>query len=390
MPVNQKFSQKRALMKNSKKLFYSLTRSGIIMLTLFFTINGCSEESGIATDSLSGEENLTKANFVAKGGPNLVDITSLHDHDTNEHLFEVSEDEIPSGWTTFRFNNSSHSDHFYLLYKVPEAAIEAADAAGEPILDHWYNTVTEPFQQEWNPYIEGDIDFGTFVNNLFGAVLSSAPWFVDAVPMGGPGLTSAGQTSLTTVKLPAGTYVAECYVKDENQEFHSYNGMLDVIRVTDEASGKKKPRATMEVTVTQDGIEHEKSVRPGMHTVAIHFGPQPAAGYGHLLGHNVQLVRFDDGYDQQLLDELGAWMNWTTEEGFVHRAPEGTTFIGGSMEMTGGNMAYYHVNLKPGSYAWIAEVPDPAGKDMLKIFSTPFGREVQARPAAFLDRKGHR
>ena len=369
-------------MKYSNNWFYGITRLVIVMLLLFFATSACSEESGIATDPFSEKEALTQAKFIAKGGPNVVDITTLHNHDTNEHLFKVSEEEIPSGWTTFRFNNSSHSDHFYLLYKVPEAAIDAANAACEPVLNHWYNTVTEPFQQEWNPYIAGDIDFGTFVNNLFGAVLSSAPWFVEAVTMGGPGITAAGHTSQTTVKLMAGTYIAECYVKDENQEVHSYNGMLDVIKVTEEASGEKEPRATMEVMVSQNGIDHEGSVRPGMHTVAIHFGAQPAMGYEHLLGHNVQLVRFDDGYDQQLLDELGDWMNWTTEEGLVDRAPAGATFIGGSMEMTGGNTAYYHVNLKPGSYAWIAEVPDPASKKMLKTFSIPFGKEVGDNPAA--------
>ena len=377
-------------MKYSNNWFYGVTRLVIVMLLLFFATSACSEESGIATDPFSEKEALTQAKFIAKGGPNVVDITTLHNHDTNEHLFKVSEEEIPSGWTTFRFNNSSHSDHFYLLYKVPEAAIDAANAAGEPVLNHWYNTVTEPFQQEWNPYIAGDIDFGTFVNNLFGAVLSSAPWFVEAVTMGGPGITAAGHTSQTTVKLMAGTYIAECYVKDENQEFHSYNGMLDVIKVTEEASGEKEPRATMEVMVSQNGIDYEESVRPGMHTVAIHFGAQPAMGYEHLLGHNVQLVRFDDGYDQQLLDELGDWMNWTTEEGLVDRAPAGATFIGGSMEMTGGNTAYYHVNLKPGSYAWIAEVPDPASKKMLKTFSIPFGKEVGENPAALSNQIGNR
>lgn len=377
-------------MENLNNVFYGISRIVIAMLLLFFTTSACSEESGTATTSLSDAENFTQAKFVAKGGANVVDITSLHNHDTNEHLFDVSEEEIPSGWTTFQFNNRSHSDHFYLLYKVPEAAIEAANIAGESVLDHWYNTVTVPFQQEWNPYIEGNIDFPTFVNNLFGAVLSSAPWFVEAVTMGGPGLTAAGETSQTTIKLMAGTYIAECYVKDENQEFHSYNGMLDMIEVTGEASGEKEPRATMEVAITQNGINNPESVRPGMHTVAINFGTQPAMGYEHLLGHNVQLVRFDNGYDQELLDELGAWMNWTTEEGLVDRAPVGATFIGGSMEMTGGSTAYYHVNLKPGSYAWIAEVPNPASKGMLKTFTIPFGREVGNNPAAFSNPQGNR
>lgn len=352
----------------------------ILLTSFLFLSASCKDNTGDSLDTLTGERQKTsQSKFVARGGPNLVEVTTFHDHDANEHQFRVSEEEVPSGWTTFRLNNRTHYDHFYLLYKVPEAAIEAAEAADQTVLDHWHQSVTVPFQQEWNPYINGEIEFGDFVGNLFEAVLSSAPWFVEAGTMGGPGITAAGQSSETTVFLSPGTYVAECYVKDENQEFHSYNGMLDVIKVTDNSSGEKEPRTTMDVTISQSGIDFEESVRPGMHNVAIHFEEQPTGGYGHLLGHNVQLVRLEDGYDQALLDELGAWMDWTTEEGLVDRAPTGATFLGGSMEMAGGKKAYYHVNLKPGNYAWIAEVPDPAAKNMLKTFKVPFSRETGRR-----------
>ncbi|QCK15449.1 hypothetical protein [Mangrovivirga cuniculi] len=61
-------------------------------------------------------------------------------------------------------------------------------------------------------------------------------------------------------------------------------------------------------------------------------------------------------------------MNWVLPEGLTSHSPEGTTFIGGAMEMMPG-VSYYYVNLKPGTYAWIAEVPDPASKGMLKVFT---------------------
>ncbi|NIU02052.1 MAG: hypothetical protein GWN62_31175, partial [Aliifodinibius sp.] len=210
-------------------------------------------------------------------------------------------------------------------------------------------------------------------NNLFAAVLSSAPWFPNAVTVGGPGITSSGQVSETTVHLTEGIYIAECYVRDEDGEFHSYNGMLEMITVTGHASGEREPRATMDISVSQSGINNPELVRPGTHTVAIHFGEQPAFGYEHLLGHNVQLAYFENGYDSQLLDELGVWMDWTETDGLVNRAPEGVTFLGGAMEMLGGNTAYFNVNLVPGDYAWIAEVPDPQAKGMLKTFTVPFG-----------------
>ncbi len=363
--------------------YFSSTNYIIIscFLTSFvFLSASCKVNTENTLDTHSGEhQTISQAKYAERITSNMVEVNTFHDHEANEHLFEVSKEEVPAGWTTFRLNNRTQFDHFYLLYKVPQSAIDAAETAERTVLDHWYHSVTVPFQEKWNPYINGDIDFGTFVDNLFGAVLSSAPWFVDAATMGGPGITAAGQSSETTVYLTPGTYVAECYVKDENQEFHSYNGMLDVIRVTGESSGKEQPRSTMEVTISQNGIDYKESVRPGRHTVAIHFGEQPTGGYGHLLGHNLQLVRLEDNYDQELINDLADWMNWTTEKGLVNRAPAGATFLGGSMEMAGDNKAYYHVNLKPGTYAWIAEVPAPADKGMLKIFKVPFSGETDRR-----------
>jgi hypothetical protein len=160
-------------------------------------------------------------------------------------------------------------------------------------------------------------------------------------------------------------------VKDESGEFHSYNGMLELLTVTGENSREKEPKPTLDVTISQSGIDHPEEIRPGKHTIAIHFGEQPELGYEHLLGHNLQLVRLEDNYDSSLLDDLGAWIDWSAPEGFIKSSPEGTTFLGGGMEMQGGNTAYYTVNLKPGNYAWIAEVPDPAAKNMLKTFSVP-------------------
>jgi hypothetical protein len=43
--------------------------------------------------------------------------------------------------------------------------------------------------------------------------------------------------------------------------------------------------------------------------------------------------------------------------------------MGGTMEMTEGGKAYFHVDLEPGDYAWIAEIPNPADHNMLKTFT---------------------
>ena len=312
------------------------------------------------------------ADVLARGQASIVDVTATHSG--GKHLFSLSADEVPSGWTTFRFTNASHSDHFVLLYRAPQEAIEAAANAGQPLLDHWHDAITVPFQEEFNPYVAGDISYDAFLGNLVGAISASAPWFFSpgAPASGGPGLTAAGKTSQTTVMLQPGTYILECYVKDEDEQFHSYSGMLQQLTVTDTESGALEPSATATLELSSsDGIRMPDEMRPGMQTIAIRFLDQ--ATYEHLQGHNAHLVKLNST-DPALLDDLAGWMDWRAEGSLAFRAPEGTELLGGTMEMAAGGTAYYTVTLAPGTYAWIAEVPDPAAKNMLKTFTVPSAR----------------
>ncbi len=304
----------------------------------------------------------------------ILEVTASHNHTENLHLFEMSSNEIPAGWTTITFNNASPVDHFFVIYKVPDEAQEAADAAGDPLLEHWFQGVTEPFQHEFNPFHRGEVDYGEFVDNLVASISEKGPWFLDpgAVPMGGPGFTAPGRTSKNSVFLDPGDYVVECYVKDEDGQFHSYLGMLELLRVTNEESGMEEPTSVSKVTVsTTGGIQYQSNLEPGEQVIQFLFEDQDT--YAHLLGHNVQLVRFDNEPDQRLLDDLSAWMNWANPEGLVNRAPDGAEFIGGTMEMTAGATTYFHANLEPGHYAWIAEIPNPDSHNMLKTFRIPRG-----------------
>lgn len=306
----------------------------------------------------------------------VVEVTALHDAEQNRHLFQMNTHEIHSGWTTFEFRNASAYDHFFLIWKVPR---EGMEAAGDSLVDHWHRTVTQPFQEAFNPYINGDIDFAQFTENLVGRISETAPWFLDpgAQTMGGPGFTAAGTTSKTTVNLGPGQYVVECYVKNEEEVFHSSIGMLDHISVTEEPSGVEEPDPTTRVTISStEGIRFDPDLQEGNHIVAIHFEDQTT--YANLQGHNVQLVQLSDNDDEALLDDLSAWMDWRQPGSLVNRAPEGATFMGGTMEMAGGRTAYYHVNLEPGDYTWISEVPDAADHNMLKPF-TITGESSSAR-----------
>lgn len=301
---------------------------------------------------------------------NKVEVTAIHDAENNQHIFEMSTKETKSGWVTFDFNNASSSDHFFLLYKVPEAAIQAADEAGESIVQHWHGALTVPFQENFTPYVEGNIEYGEFVDSLVADISEKGPWFFDpgAPTMGGPGFTAAGSSSATTVYLEPGEYIVECYVKDDEQVFHSYIGMLEQLTVSGEMNEAEGPQTSKTVTISsENGIEFAESFSSGEQIVEVHYEDQ--AAYSHLLGHNVQLVKLEDAEDDSLLQSIGDWMNWTTPFGLTANAPTGASFIGGVMEMTEGQSGYMHLDLEPGDYAWIAEVPDPADKGMLKTFT---------------------
>jgi hypothetical protein len=322
---------------------------------------------GILMDLIACDnDNNTSADTEAES---IVEVTAIHDHSKNLHLFEMDRYDISTGWTTFNFTNASPVDHFLVIFHVPDEAINAAETAGESLLEHWFQAVTEPFQYEFNPYHHGEIDYGEFVDNLVGSITERGPWFFDpgAAPMGGPGFTAPGNTTETAVYLEPGQYIVECYVKDEDGLFHSYMGMLELLTVTDEEAGTKSPEPSATVSVsTFGGIQQDGDLGSGRQIVQVLFEDQDA--YTHLLGHNVQLVRFDEQPDNQLLDELANWMDWTQPMGLVDRSPDGTEFVGGTMEMTEGASAYLSVVLEPGHYAWIAEIPDPASHEMLQTF----------------------
>ena len=265
-------------------------------------------------------------------------------------------DEIPSGWTTFRFSNESPMIHFALVERLPDGqGIGSQQAEVAPV-----------FQDGLDLLGAGETEAAL---QRFGDLPS---WFGDIVFLGGPGLTSPGRTSQTTVFLEPGTYLLECYVKTGGV-FHSFNadpsinGMVHEFRVTSERSEAAEPSATLQIEIsTAGGIEVEGDLVPGEHTVAVRFVDQTV--HENFVGHDVHLVRVSDDLD---LGELEQWMDWRQPTGLQTPAP--AQFLGGIHEMPAGTTGFFSVTLEPGNYAWISEVPNSSEKGMLKLFSVPSG-----------------
>ena len=260
-----------------------------------------------------------------------------------------SVDTIKSDWNAFRYINKSYETHFFLLNKYPE---------GKSIKDNKVEIIP-PFQNGMDLINEGKTEEGI-------AEFNKLPkWFFDVVYFGGSGLISPKKTSLTYLKLDPGYYIMECYVKMENGKFHTAMGMVKPLVVIDEKNDISLPVADVKIEISStSGISISSEILKGDQTFSVHFKDQIV--HENFVGHDVNLVRYTNKKD---LDELEEWMNWLNPKGLITPSPKGITFLGGVNEMTAGNIGYFKVNLEPGSYALISEVPNASTKKMLKTFT---------------------
>ena len=260
-----------------------------------------------------------------------------------------AEDEIPSGWTTLRFINDSDMIHLAFLYKLPP---------GKGIADHKdLAPIFQNFMDQINGRPLSDPDAG----------MEIPEWFGQVVTFGGPGLLSKHKTSETTILMEPGIYLIECYVKTDGI-FHSYNssptetGMVHQFVVTEENNGASEPQATLDISLSGEGgmtVSGEAST--GNHVVGVTFQDQKP--HENFQGHDVHLVRLDQDSD---LAQIAQWVDWREPTGL--QTPSPAEFLGGTNELPAGGKAYFSVDLKPGRYAWISEVPNAQEKGMLVEF----------------------
>jgi plastocyanin len=257
--------------------------------------------------------------------------------------FEVV-DEIPSGWTTFQFENLGHAEHFFLLNLLPDTIS----------FETYHNDVTRPFDVVFD-----SLKAGKSKAEAIGMLIEMIPgWYFTSVKsMGGTGIVDAGKTTQVTLKLTPGTYAMECYIKEQGV-FHTALGMIRSITVTEEFTELEHPQADMDITLTNYKIETKGEVKTGKNTVAVHFKEHPELG----LGNDVHLIRMNDTTD---IDEVIFWLDWMNIKGLESPAP--VEFLGGAQEMPVGYTAYFTVDLVPGNYAWISE--SSAAKGMVEMFS---------------------
>lgn len=259
-------------------------------------------------------------------------------------------DEIPAGWTTFRFQNASTMTHFAVIERLPEGIdVETYKEAGR-VYQRAMNLINAGQQQA------GMQELGELPK-----------WTGKLVAMGGPGLTAPGHSSQETVYMEPGRYMIECYVKTDgvyhSTSLPSHPPMIHELTVTASDGPTTPPEADARVIVSEkSGIRLEGAPAAGEQTFAVYFQAQSH----NLLGADVHLFRVRDDADIQRADE---WMNALSPHGMETPAP--IEFLGGTEELPTGKTAYFTITLRPGRYALISEVPDPAHRGLLATFTVP-------------------
>jgi hypothetical protein len=243
----------------------------------------------------------------------------------------VAPPELRSGWTTFRMTNMGEQPHFMILWRLP---------AGRTF-DDYAAQVAQPFQEQYDPYFAGEVDQAQMLEQVVAAL---PDWFGDLEGMGGVGLVSPGLTGQATTLLEPGDYVMECYVLNEDGQFHSTMGMLRPLIVNEEDTGMAEPEADVRITLSNYEMNIDGDLTAGEHSIAVHAVEDPEG----IILHDVHLALLDADTS---IDDLIPWMSWI--DGL--RPPAPAEFHGGADQVAGGRTGYFTVTLTPGRYALISE-----------------------------------
>jgi len=257
-------------------------------------------------------------------------------------------DTISSGWNTWRYKNKSTQTHFILIDDYPDGIT----------LDSVKHKVLPVFGDGMTLINEGKVEEG------FAEFGKLPQWFSKVKWLGGVGMISPGHTAESTLKLDPGYYLVECYVKMNTGMFHTNMGMIKELFVSEKMSNLEEPSADFSIKISSDyGIVFDPPVNAGTYTFSVNYIDQIT--YDNFLGHDINIVKLEDEAD---LKDLEAWMDWRDPRGLIEPAPKGFSFLGGVNDMPEEGIGYFTVNLEPGKYALISEVPNASEKNLLKTF----------------------
>ncbi|WP_455169617.1 hypothetical protein [Aegicerativicinus sediminis] len=309
-----------------KRIFIAL---GIFCL--FIMVIACKEKSKENPEAQSSNISLS-----------TIEIT------TNVMDFQMP-DTLNSGWTTFKYINKSDEVHFLIFEKMPDS-VRFSD---------YKRDIFPSFLAAHDLMSEGNFEAAM---QEFGKIPA---WFSQVKVAGGVGMTSERMTAQSTIYLEPGVYVMECYVRMPDGKPHALLGMIKEIIVTDQKNPELDFSPDYVISVsTMSGIQFNDSIPNGNYQFEVNFKDQKI--YESMLGHDVNLVRLEEGKE---LDSLANWLNASDFQALRTPAPQGYQFLGGVQDLEANQKGYFSVELRPGNYVLISEIPDALNRNMYKTFN---------------------
>lgn len=171
---------------------------------------------------------------------------------------------------------------------------------------------------------------------------------------GGPAAIAPNGTEEVRLDLKAGQYVLLCFIPSPDGVPHLAKGMVKPLRVTEPSAGAATaPAPPTAGTITMRDFTYDlpASITAGTSTFrVINEGPQP---------HEAVFVKLAEGKSVQDFVAFFA--------GRPSGPPPGTD-LGGMQGLDKENAGFATVNLTPGEYALVCQIPDPAtGKPHLAL-----------------------
>jgi uncharacterized cupredoxin-like copper-binding protein len=160
---------------------------------------------------------------------------------------------------------------------------------------------------------------------------------------GGAGAIDPGLTSEVTLTLAPGDYAVACFVAGPDGVPHLAKGMLKPLTVSSTTTEQPAlPEEAGTLTMRDFSFDIPDQVRAGRVTYrVVNDGPQP---------HEMNILKLAPG---ATMDQVAAWAQDPS-------TPPPFEAVGGMNGLTPGADGLMTVDLEPGSYIAICNIPDPA------------------------------
>ena len=161
---------------------------------------------------------------------------------------------------------------------------------------------------------------------------------------GGPGTLSPSKSTEVTLNLTPGQYALACFITSEDGVPHLAKGMLKPLTVTaaDAQTETAAPQSAGTLNMRDFSFDIPDTLPVGTNTfTVVNAGPQ---------SHELNILKLAPG---ATLSDLQAWQ---PDQG----TPPPFEAIGGMNGMSQGETHYMTLDLQPGTYVAICNIPDPA------------------------------